>query len=135
MKTEKIPTWIIAYGILQLVLAVLFGVMAYANRGFQFPELIDVAGALFPIGLFANRNLGVAIALGAALFLRRRDMLFILFLVRFATDLFDFFLGMANAESFSVGTIIVQMVFFALILWIPELFAMRHLWQDGQTAA
>ena len=55
---QKIPRWIVGYAILQLVLALLFGAMAYLNRGFQFPELVGNTAALFPIGLFANRNLG-----------------------------------------------------------------------------
>lgn len=87
---SKIPRWIIGYAIFQLILAVLFGSLAYFNRGFQFPELVGNIDALFPIGLFANRNLGVSVALILALVLRNRPMLLTIFVIRFATDLFDF---------------------------------------------
>ncbi|MEM7110930.1 MAG: hypothetical protein AAF614_00755 [Chloroflexota bacterium] len=133
---QKIPRWIIGYAILQLALALLFGVLAYLNRGFQFPELVGNVDATFAIGLFANRNLGVAITFIVALILYfsqgatqlARPMLLTLFLVRFATDLFDFLLAILGVGVEGVGPLIGQLVFFALILWIPELLAIRTLW-------
>jgi hypothetical protein len=67
MNNPKNPRWIFAYAIFQLLLAVAFGIMAYVNRGFQFPELVGNADATFSVGLFANRNLGVVGALVAVL--------------------------------------------------------------------
>ena len=124
----KIPRWIIGYAILQLTLAVLFATMAYVNRGFQFPELVGNQDAFFAIGLFANRNFGVAIALIVALFLRDRNMLLAIFLVRFATDVFDFLLAVLGLGVDSAGALVSQLIFFALILWIPEILAIRALW-------
>ncbi|MEM7029041.1 MAG: hypothetical protein AAF629_05570 [Chloroflexota bacterium] len=135
MMTTHIPRWIIGYAILQLVLALLFGLMAYFNRGFQFPELVGNADALFPIGLFANRNLGVSVALIAGLVLRNRWMLLTVFVIRFATDVFDFFLGLANGGG-GIGALVGMAVFFGLVLWIPEILAIRSLWKaETKTAS
>lgn len=131
-RNQKISRWIIGYAILQLVLAVLFGAMAYINRSAQFPELVDNAAALFPIGLFANRNLGVSVALIAALLLRNRAMLLTIFVIRFATDVFDFFLAIFGIGIEGVSGLIAQLIFFALILWLPELLSIRALWQAEQ---
>lgn len=125
----KIPRWVIGYAILQLTLAVLFATMAYVNRSFQFPDLVGNQDALFAIGLFANRNFGVAIALVIALFLRDRNMLLAIFLVRFATDVFDFLLAVLGLGVDSAGALVGQLIFFALILWIPEILAIRALWK------
>ena len=125
----KIPRWVIGYAIFQLTLAILFATMAYVNRSFQFPELVGNEDALFAIGLFANRNFGVAVAMIVALFLRDRNMLLAMFLVRFATDVFDFLLAVFGLGVESPGALIGQFVFFSLILWIPELLAIRTLWR------
>lgn len=128
-RNQPISRWIIGYAILQLILALLFGLMAYFNRGGQFPELVGNVAATFPIGLFANRNLGVAVALIIALVLRNRPMLITLFIIRFATDVFDFLLAIFGIGIGSAGELAMQFVFFGLILWIPELLSIRALWQ------
>lgn len=133
-RNQKISRWVMGYAILQLVLAVAFGAMAYLNRGFQFPELVGNEGAAFAIGLFANRNLGVSVALITALILRNRAMLWTIFLVRFATDVFDFLMALGQGVD-NVGALAGQLVFFALILWIPELLSMRWLWQTETGSA
>ena len=53
-------------------------------------------------------------------------MIFTIFLVRFATDIFDFLMALGQGVD-GVGALIAQLVFFALILWIPELLSMRWL--------
>lgn len=132
-RKQPIAIWIIGYTILQLILALLFGTMAYLNPSFQFPELVGNDAAAFAIGLFANRNFGVAVALIVALMLRNRTMLFTLLLMRFVTDLFDF--GMALRQGADgIGSLAAQLLFFALILWIPELLAMRWLWRAETVA-
>ncbi|MEM8861531.1 MAG: hypothetical protein AAGD96_24675 [Chloroflexota bacterium] len=125
---QYIPRWVYAYAILQLVLALLFGIMAYVNRGFQFPELVGNAAALFPIGLFANRNLGVSVALITGLAVRSRKILLAVFIIRLATDLFDFLLSAFGTGIEGIGAWIGTLVFFGAILWIPELLAVRSLW-------
>ncbi len=131
MNTKKIHWWIIAYAIFQLLLAVGFGIMAYVNRGFQFPELVGNIDANFPIGLFANRNLGVAVALIAALVLRNRLMLLTIFVVRLATDTFDFLMALSNGVE-GIGQVVIMLVFFGLILWIPEILAIHSLWRNRE---
>jgi len=128
---QSIPRWIIGYAILQLALAVLFGAMAYINPTNQFP---DLAGndAAFAVGLYANRNLGISVALIAALLLRNHNMLITIFIARFATDLFDFLLAVFGTGVDGVGALVGQLVFFALILWIPEIWAIRTLWSKEQ---
>lgn len=133
MSTKReIPRWIIGYAILQLLLALLFGALAYLNRGFQFPELVGNEGALFAIGLFANRNLGIAAALIGALLLRNRLMLFAIFIARFATDFFDFLLSAFGTGIDGAGALLGSLVFFGLVLWLPELLAIRTLWPQAQ---
>ena len=129
---SKIPRWVIGYAVLQLILALLFGSLAYLNRGFQFPELVGNLDALFPIGLFANRNLGVSAALVLALVLRNRPMLLTIFVIRFATDVFDFLLSLFGTGIDGAGALIGTLVFFGLILWIPEILAIRILWSSVQ---
>ena len=130
LKHQNIPRWVIGYAIFQLVLAILFAVLAYVNRGFQFPELVGNADALFPIGLFANRNLGVAAVMIIALILRNRAMLMGLFMIRFATDLFDFLLSAFGTGIDGAGAWIGTLIFFGLVLWGPELLAIRSLWSS-----
>ena len=132
LRNQNIPRWIIGYAIFQLALAILFGSLAYFNRGFQFPELVGNVDALFPIGLFANRNLGVAAVMIIALVLRNRAMLMGLFMIRFATDLFDFLLSAFGTGIEGAGAWIGTFVFFGLVLWGPELLAIRSLWSGEQ---
>ncbi|MEM7336403.1 MAG: hypothetical protein AAF490_30265 [Chloroflexota bacterium] len=105
MTKHKISRWIIGYAILQLILAVLFGARAYLNRSFQFPKLVGNEDALFAIGLFANRNLGVSVALIAGLVLRSRPMVMIIFIARFATDAFDFLLAIFGTGVEGAGAL------------------------------
>ena len=128
MSHQKIPRWIIAYAIFQLILAVAFGLMAYVNRGFQFPELVGNADATFPIGLFANRNFGVAVGFVVALLLQNRTMLLTVFIIRLATDIFDFLLALGLGID-GIGALIGILVFFGLVLWIPEVLSIRSLWR------
>ena len=113
---QQIPRWIIGYATLQLILALLFGIMAYLNRSFQFPELVGNEAASFAIALFANRNLGVSVALIAALALRSRLMLLTIFIIRFATDVFDFLFSILGQGVEDVGALVGTLVFFGLIL-------------------
>ena len=129
---HAIPKWVIGYAILQFALALLFGIMAYINPANQFP---DIGGndAAFAIGLYANRNLGVSVALIVALLLRNRNMLIAIFIARFATDLFDFLLAVFGTGVDDGGALIGQLIFFAIVLWIPEVLAVRTLWNQEQT--
>lgn len=133
MQPQKISPWVIGYAIFSLGLAILFGALAYLNRGFQFPELIGNPAAFFPIGLFANRNLAVAVAFIVALILRNRSMLLILFIIRFATDLFDFIMSLVNGVE-GIGAIFGTLLFFGLLLWVPELLSIRWLWRSEKAA-
>ncbi|MBV7332153.1 hypothetical protein KFU94_28760 [Chloroflexi bacterium TSY] len=127
-RNQLISRWVIGYAVLQLLSAVAFGALAYLNRGLQFPELVENEAAAWAIGLFANRNLGLSLALIAALLLRNRAMLFVLFLLHFAIDLLDFFLVLGQGVG-SLLFLVIQLLFFGLLLWLPTLLCLRWLWQ------
>ena len=63
----------------------------------------------------------------AALAFRSPAMLMTVFIARFATDVFDFLLAIISAGISGIGAFMSQLIFFALILWIPEGLAIHSL--------
>lgn len=121
---QSIPRWVIIIAILHLLAALIFGVLAHVDSSNQFPDLVLNDDANFAVGLYANRNIGVAVALAAALALRSRLMLAGLFLARLVTDAGDFVMALTqNPES---NALVGQLIFFGL-LFASEVAVIRAL--------
>lgn len=129
---QSIPRSVAVITALHLVAALLFGALAHIDPSNQFPELVQNDDGLFAVGLYANRNIGIALALGAALALRSRWALMGLMAARFVTDVGD--LLTALTTDLTGGELVGQFVFFGL-LFASELWVLRTLFRLEQDAA
>ena len=78
------------------------------------------------ITLFIARNLAIGLAFLFAIYIKNGPMLFILILVRLITDLID-------APAFQVfrePPLLVQIIIFTLLCYLPALFGLRFLWKE-----
>lgn len=124
---------------LHALAAVVFGSMVYLNPGNQFPDLVsngDLVNddAQFATGLYANRNIGVGLALVGGLLLRSRLVLLGLMAARFITDVGDLIMSLTTQDLGGGGGVVGQLVFFA-ILFASELWVIRALWAAETGAA
>lgn len=110
--------------VLHMLAALAFGLMALVAPENQFPELVRNADGEFAVALYANRNVGVGVALAVALGLRQAWMLTALFVVRLVTDLGDFVEALVAGGG--AGAAAGSSIFFAL-LFASELFVIRRL--------
>ena len=119
---QSVPRSVTVIAVLHLVAALAFGVLAHVDPTNQFPDLVTNDDGHFAVGLYANRNIGIAIALLASLLVRSRLAIAGLMLARFATDVADFV--MALTQELTGGEIVGQLVFFGL-LFASELYVIR----------
>ncbi|MEM7341291.1 MAG: hypothetical protein AAF467_21730 [Actinomycetota bacterium] len=117
---------------LHALAAVAFGSMVYLAPGNQFPDLVSGGelisdDAQFATGLYANRNIGVGLALVIGLVLRSRLVLLGLMAARFITDVGDLVMSLTTQDLGGGGGVVGQVVFFA-ILFASELWVIRRLW-------
>ncbi|MEM9562839.1 MAG: hypothetical protein AAGA93_09495 [Actinomycetota bacterium] len=127
-----IPRSVAVLAVLHAAAALLFGTLAHLDSSNQFPDLVVNDDSLFAVGLYANRNIGVGLALLAMLFLASRWGLMALFGARFLTDAADLVMAFTNTDG--AGALIGQLVFFGL-LFASELYVLRTLFRLEQRDA
>ncbi len=123
---QHLPRAVVVLAVLHLLAAVAFGLLAHIDPLNQFPDLVLNDDAHFAAGLYANRNIGIGLALAAALVVGSRMMLIGLFIARFATDVAD--LIMAFTQDLDAGDVVGQLVFFG-VLFASELYVITTLFR------
>lgn len=121
---QSVPRSVTVIAALHLLAALVFGVLAHIDSTNQFPDLVTNDDGRFAVGLYANRNIGIAAALLIALLVRSRMAIAGLMLARFGTDVADFVTALTQGSS--GGEVAGQLVFFTL-LFASELFVIRAL--------
>ncbi|MEM9135214.1 MAG: hypothetical protein AAF962_25465 [Actinomycetota bacterium] len=121
---QFLPRAVVVLGVLHALAAIVFGSLAHIDSTNQFPDLVTNDDGLFAVGLYANRNLGVGLALLAALAVRSRLAVVGLFLARFITDLADFVVALADLDG--AGALVRQLIFSGL-LFASEIYMIRAL--------
>lgn len=111
---RALPRSVIAIAGFHLVAALVFGVTAHVDASFQFPELVSNDDADFAVSLYANRNIGIGLALVAALGLRSPLAIAGLMVARFVTDLADLVVAFTGGPE--TGQVVGSIVFFSLLL-------------------
>ncbi len=119
---QHLPRPVIVIVALHLAAAIGFGVMAHLDPSNQFPDLVQNDDGLFAVSLYANRNIGIGVALLVSLLLRSRLAIAGLVLARFVTDLAD--LVTAVTQGGGAGALAGQAVFFGL-LFASEIYVLR----------
>lgn len=119
---QRLPIPVTVIVVLHLVAALLFGILALADPSLQFPDLVLNDDGEFVSSLYANRNIGMAVALLVALLLRSPFALAGLLLARFVTDLADLVVALASGS----GGVVPTLVFF-LVLLGSEAYALSSL--------
>jgi hypothetical protein len=82
------------------------------------PAALAMSG---PVGSYFARNLATAIVTAYAGVTRSRDMLFMAFLLRFATDMVELANGLVNPPMADTSAFIVFSLVAAVLLWAPTL--------------
>ncbi len=121
---KHLPRPVIVIVALHLVAAIGFGAMAHLDPSNQFPDLVQNDDGRFAVGLYANRNIGIGVALLVSLVLRSPLAIAGLVLARLATDIAD--LVTALTRTSEAGALAGQAVFFGL-LFASEIYVLRTL--------
>lgn len=122
--TNKIPMWIMIWGLLMALLPAGFVIVAYINPGFyaeQWAET-DISRLGDVYGNYVARNVASALIMFFALWQRSAAMLIIAFLMRIFSDIFD------TIHNTMAGTIDGRYVFEAMVLVIVCSAAIYKLW-------
>ncbi len=127
--TQTIPRSVVVVGVLHAFAALLFGALAHIDPSNQFPELVTNDDGLFAVGLYANRNIGVGLAIVAAITIGSRWALMGLFAARAITDAADLVMALTTVDS--GGAVLGQLTFFGL-LFVSEFFVLRTLFRLEQ---
>ena len=128
-KTEQtkrfLPTWLWVIAIVEIVLVVFFAIGTIMDVGSLIPDVSEVN---YVTQLYLTRNLTAVLGIIIALLLRSHKALFVILIVRMATDIADAISVYAyNAEMVKSS---VPMV--VVILIIIPLFALWYLWKRIQ---
>lgn len=121
---QSIPRAVAVIVVLHLLAALVFGLLAHLDSSNQFPDLVANDDGTFAVGLYANRNIGIGVALLLALIAGSRQAIIGLFVARLVTDVAD--LIMAFTQLDGAGAAVGQIIFFGLLL-ASELFVLRSL--------
>ena len=121
---QSLPRWVVIVVALHAFAALTFGTIAHLDPSVQFPDLTANDDGLFATGLYANRNIGVGLALLTALALRSRWMLAGLMLARFSTDVADLIMAVTQAEG---GAGLAGRAVFFAVLFASEIAVIRAL--------
>lgn len=124
---QHLPRPVIVIVALHLAAAIAFGAMAHLDPSNQFPELVQNDDGLFAVGLYANRNIGVGVALLVGLLLRSPLAIGGVMLARFVTDLAD--LVTAVTQGGDAGALAGQAVFFG-VLFASEIYVLRAIFRS-----
>lgn len=124
-----LPWWLVVIIVLETLPMFVGPYMALTVPQFMGgPDATEINQAAL---IYTARNLAVGLAFILATYLRNAQMLFILILIRFITDLIDlptFLYFDLAAHPYRVGAI------FIFLYYIPALFALRYLWQQMHNA-
>ena len=128
--TNKIPKWIMIWGLLMALLPAGFVIVAYINPGFYGEQWAgtDTSRLGDVYGNYVARNAASALIMFFALWQRSAAMLIVAFLMRIFSDVFD------TAHNIIAGTIDARYITEATILIIVCLLAIYKLWpiyKDG----
>ena len=122
--TNKIPKWIMIWGLLMALLPTGFVLIAYFNPSFYGEQwaATDISRLGDVYGNYVARNLGSALIMFFALWQRSAAMLIIAFLMRIFSDVFD------TIHNTIAGTIDGKYIIEASILTIICAVAIYKLW-------
>ncbi len=114
---NKIPNWIIYYGIFQILLVVSFGIMFFMNSNpFTANDPSFLAGA---------RNVGILAVLLLGLFRKDAKILFCAYLLRLIVDSGDMISNFLGGETWAA-------VSFLPLTIIPLFLGTRKLWEISE---
>ena len=116
-KKQPIPSWIIIYGVIQVILVIGFGAMFFVNSN---PTVAND-----PSWFVGSRNLAILAVLLIGLIRRDVKYLFTGYLLRFIVDLGDMFNNLIAGELFSL-------LIFVPFLLIPLGYGTWTLWQIAE---
>ncbi len=126
---QSIPRSVAVLVVLHALAALVFGSLAHLDASNQFPDLVVNDDSRFAVGLYANRNIGVGLALLVALVLGSRWGLGGLIGARLLTDAADLVMAITTVDG--AGALVGQLVFFGL-LFASELYVLRTLFRLEQ---
>ena len=90
------------------------------------PAFFGESELTLSLGLYIARNLAVGLAFLLAIYLRNASMLFILIIIRLATDLIDASLFFTFKDPNVIGLVFI----FSIFCYLPAIFGLRHLWNQ-----
>ena len=123
VSNKKITfTWWFALILLMLTWPMFVGPYAALNN----PAFFGESELTLSLGLYTARNLAVGLAFLLAIYLRNASMLFILIIIRLATDLIDASLFFTFKDPNVIGLVFI----FSLFCYLPAIFGLRHLWNQ-----
>lgn len=115
-------TWWFALILFMLTWPMFVGPYAALNN----PTFFGESELTLSLGLYIARNLAVGLAFLLAIYLRNASMLFILIIIRLATDLIDASLFFTFKDPNVIGLVFI----FSLFCYLPAIFGLRHLWNQ-----
>ena len=123
VSNKKITfTWWFAVILFMLTWPMFVGPYAAINN----PAFFGESELTLSLGLYIARNLAVGLAFLLAIYLRNASMLFILIIIRLATDLIDASLFFTFKDPNVIGLVFI----FSLFCYLPAIFGLRHLWNQ-----
>ena len=123
VSNKKIAfTWWFALILFMLTWPMFVGPYAALNN----PAFFGESELTLSLGLYIARNLAVGLAFLLAIYLRNASMLFILIIIRLATDLIDASLFFTFKDQNVIGLVFI----FSFFCYLPAIFGLRHLWNQ-----
>lgn len=124
---RNISIWVYIYTTAHLLFTLVIGIIAYIDPSYQFKGLLMTTTVSYPIALYANRNVAIAVAAAVGVIYgikaRRPFQLSAIMLIFLVTDISDLILMM----SFNNAGPITALVY-AIIFWIPEILSLIYLY-------
>ena len=123
VSNKKIAfTWWFALILFMLTWPMFVGPYAALNN----PAFFGESELTLSLGLYIARNLAVGLAFLLAIYLKNASMLFILIIIRLATDLVDAVLFFTFKDPNAIGLVFI----FSFFCYLPAIFGLRHLWNQ-----
>ena len=120
VSNKKITfTWWFAVILFMLAWPMFVGPYTALNN----PTFFGESELTLSLGLYIARNLAVGLAFLLAIYLRNASMLFILIIIRLATDLVDASLFFTFKDPNVIGLVFI----FNFFCYVPAIFGLRHL--------
>ena len=125
MKRTAIPRWITVYAGFLAVLGLIAGLLGFIAPQLFLPDVIIDPPQQQLLGLYAGRSITMGLVMAFALYKRNPDYLFLAFLMRLLTELFDTIV-MVRANVFNVPPFLL-LLSMIIVFIIPEALALRKL--------